>query len=178
MNIKTLCLGLLSLRNATGYEIKKDVEEGLFSHFIDASYGSIYPALSQLATDGLVTVEEFEQAGKPDKKVYAITERGRAALARSIADLPAKDKYKSEFLFQMLFQDLLSTGSLQAAIEKQLSDLREDLACIEECQSKGQVSPGGEFVAGYGRAVLTAAVTFLEHKKMTLVLSVAVAAAE
>lgn len=176
MNIKTLCLGLLSMRNATGYEIKKDVEEGLFSHFIDASYGSIYPALGQLAADALVTVEELEQTGKPDKKVYAITERGRTVLARSIAELPAKDKYKSEFLFQMLFQDLLSTGSLQAAIEKQLSDLREDLGCIEECRSKGQVTPGGEFVAGYGEAVLTAAVTYLEQKRATLGVPVAVAA--
>ncbi len=48
MNVRTLCLGILSLGEASGYEIKKDVEDGLFSHFIEASYGSIYPALNQL----------------------------------------------------------------------------------------------------------------------------------
>ena len=41
MNVKTLCLGFLSTREATGYEIKKEFEEGFFSHFIEASYGSI-----------------------------------------------------------------------------------------------------------------------------------------
>jgi DNA-binding PadR family transcriptional regulator len=178
MNVKILCLGFLSLRNATGYEIKKDVEEGLFSHFIDASFGSIYPALSQLSADGCVTVEEMEQTGKPDKKVYAITERGREVLAKSMVELPGKDKYKSDFLFHMLFQQLLSDGQLIAAIDKQLSDLREDLACIDECRGKSPPSPGDEFVSGYGYAVLTAAVSYLEHKRAELLKPAAAIAAE
>ena len=107
MNVRTLCLGILSLQEASGYEIKKDVEDGLFCHFIDASFGSIYPALTQLAGEGFVTVREQEQTGKPDKKVYSITEAGRNALAKAISVVPAKDKYRSEFLFQMLLQDLV-----------------------------------------------------------------------
>ncbi len=178
MNVKTLCLGILSLREATGYEIKKDVEEGLFSHFIEASYGSIYPALSQLATAGLVTVREEEQTGKPDKKVYAITDAGRNALKRSICVLPAKDKYKSEFLFQMLLQDVMSPDIVLLAIDKQLADLREDLLCIEECRADTKSSDGGKFVAGYGEAVLTASVSYLEQKRAELVLGMAACAAE
>ena len=56
MNVRTLCLGILSLGEATGYEIKKGIEDGMFSHFIDASFGSIYPALTQLAAEGLLSV--------------------------------------------------------------------------------------------------------------------------
>ena len=81
MNVKTLCLGVLSAGEASGYEIKKEIEEGLFSHFIEASYGSIYPALTQLAGEGFVTVRAEEQSGKPDKKVYAITATGRTGAA-------------------------------------------------------------------------------------------------
>ena len=40
MNVRTLCLGVLSLGEATGYEIKK-LLESRFSHFYDASFGSI-----------------------------------------------------------------------------------------------------------------------------------------
>jgi PadR family transcriptional regulator, regulatory protein AphA len=178
MNVKTLCLGILSLQEATGYEIKKDVEEGLFSHFIEASFGSIYPALSQLASEGLVTVREEEQTGKPDKKVYAITEAGRNALKRSICVLPAKDKYKSEFLFQMLLQDVMSPDILLLAIDKQLADLREDLLCIEQCRAEPSSTEGGIFVAGYGEAVLTASVTYLEHKRTELLQQMAARAAE
>jgi hypothetical protein len=125
-----------------------------------------------------VTVEAMEQTGKPDKKVYAITERGREVLTRSISGLPEKDKYKSEFLFHMLFQQLLNGGQIVASIDKQLSDLREDLACIEECKVKGTSTEGGEFVAGYGYAVLTAAVAYLEQKKAELLQPAAAVAAE
>ena len=115
MNIRTLCLGILSFREATGYEIKKMVEDGMFSHFIDASYGSIYPALTQMLNEGLLTVRAEEQSGKPDKKVYAITARRAApALAEAVDVFPRPDKFKSEFLFQMLLMDQLSGEKLAA----------------------------------------------------------------
>jgi PadR family transcriptional regulator, regulatory protein AphA len=178
MNVRTLCLGVLSLGEASGYEIKKDVEDGLFSHFIDASYGSIYPALNQLSVEGLVTVREEEQTGKPDKKVYAITESGKNALAKAISVVPAKDKYKSEFLFQMLLQDYISPDIILVAIQKQLDDLNEDLGRIAECSQSGAEGIGGRFVAEYGNAVLTAGVKCLEYKKAELLRQMAAQAAE
>ena len=178
MNVRTLCLGILSLQEASGYEIKKDVEDGLFSHFIDASFGSIYPALTQLAAEGYVTVREEEQTGKPDKKVYAITDSGRNALARAISVSPAKDKYKSEFLFQMLLQDYLSPEMMLVAIQKQLDDLNEDLGRIAECSHEAPIGHGSHFVADYGNAVLTAGVKCLEYKKVELLQQMAARAAE
>ncbi len=178
MNVRTLCLGILSTRDASGYEIKKDIEEGLFSNFIDASYGSIYPALTQLAAEGLVTVRAETQTGKPDKKVYTITEAGRRALARSIAVVPRKDKYKSEFLFQMLLQQYITPDVVLLAIDKQLSELRADLARIAECRAGQQPHAGAVFVSDYGDAVLTAAVSCLELKRQGLVQELARRAAE
>ncbi len=163
MNIRTLCLGILSLQEASGYEIKKEIEEGVFNHFIDASYGSIYPALTQLNAEGLLSVRAEEQSGRPDKKVYATTELGRAVLAKSLSVVPARDKYKSEFLFEMLLKHLLSHHHINVAIAKQHADLKEDLARIDSCMDEMSELPGAAFVSGYGRAVLTAAVTSLEH---------------
>lgn len=178
MNVRTLCLGVLTTGEASGYEIKKEIEEGLFSHFIEASYSSIYPALTQLAAEGLLTVRAEEQTGKPDKKVYALTEAGRRALAKSIAVVPAKDKYKSEFLFQMLLQPLIAPDVVLAAMDKQLSDLKADLARIEECSRDESQTAGGRFVADYGQAVLTASVACLEEKRSELLRSVTAQAAE
>jgi DNA-binding PadR family transcriptional regulator len=179
MNVRTLCLGILSLQESSGYEIKKDVEEGLFSHFIDASYGSIYPALNQLAVEGFVTARAEEQTGKPDKKVYCITEAGKNALAKAISVLPAKDKYKSEFLFQMLLKDYMSPNMMLVVIQKQLDDLNEDLARIAECsQGNDAQGNGARFVGEYGNAVLTAGVKCLEYKKAELLQQMAAQAAE
>jgi PadR family transcriptional regulator AphA len=163
MNVRTLCLGILSFREASGYEIKKEIEEGQFSHFIDASYGSIYPALTQLHTEALVTVRAEEQSGRPDKKVYAITETGRKALSEGLAQVAAKDKYKSEFLFAMLLQEYLTDEQVGVAIDKQLHDLKQKLDRMESCRLQGALSRGSNFIMGYGEAVLSAGVKFLEQ---------------
>jgi PadR family transcriptional regulator, regulatory protein AphA len=168
VNVRTLCLGYLSLKEATGYEIKKDFEDGLFCHFMEASFGSIYPALNQLASEGLVTVREEEQSGKPDKKVYAITEVGHQVLAKSLQVLPARDKYKSEFLFIMLLQHYVEPDHRMAAMMKQLADLKQDLESIAECKAEMDGNPAGDFVMGYGEAVLTAGVRYLEQRLATL----------
>ena len=119
-----------------------------------------------------------EQTGRPDKKVYAITEAGRRALARAIAVVPAKDKYKSEFLFQMLLQQFISRDLMLAAIDKQLADLNEDLARIAECRNADQQHAGASFVADYGNAVLTASVICLSEKRASLLREMSVQAAE
>jgi len=178
MNVRTLCLGILSTGEASGYEIKKEIEEGLFSHFIDASYGSIYPALTQLAGEGLVTVRAEEQSGKPDKKVYAITDKGRDGLARSISVVPCRDKYKSEFLFQMLLQQYITPAVMRAAIDKQIADLESDLARISECKCAEHPHAGARFVADYGEAVLSAGLRVLKEKKAELLQDLLQQAAE
>jgi PadR family transcriptional regulator, regulatory protein AphA len=178
MNVRTLCLGILSAGEASGYEIKKDVEEGLFSHFIDASYGSIYPALTQMTAEGMLTVRSEEQTGRPDKKVYAITPQGRVALAKALVVTPRKDKYKSEFLFQMLLQDFIPRSVILSAIDKQLNDLKEDLERIQECRSRPDNDEGTRFVSGYGQAVLGASLAYLEAEKAEILTEKPAAAAE
>jgi PadR family transcriptional regulator, regulatory protein AphA len=169
MNIRTLCLGILSFKEASGYEIKKEIEDGMFRHFIDASFGSIYPALTLLNSEGLVTLRAEEQTGRPDKKVYAITDTGHAALAKALAVVPARDKYKSEFLFEMLLQHYLTGDHIMAAVEKQLDDQRQELAQLESCKTDSrQRHPGHQFVMGYGECVLKAAINFLEAKCVEL----------
>ena len=87
MDVKTLCLAVLSRRDATGYEIRKQFAKGPFAHFQKASLGAIYPALTRAAEEGLVTVTEEAQDGRPDKKVYSLTEAGKAALRRACVRL-------------------------------------------------------------------------------------------
>ena len=116
----------------------------------------------------LVTVRAEEQSGKPDKKVYAITSKGNDALARAISVLPARDKYKSEFLFQMLLQEYITPATMLAAIDKQLADLEADLQRIGECKCAEHPHAGARFVADYGKAVLSAAVNVLNEKKAEL----------
>ncbi|NJM31023.1 MAG: PadR family transcriptional regulator [Rhizobiales bacterium] len=141
MNVRTLCLGILSMGEASGYEIKKEIEEGLFSHFIEASFGSIYPALTQLASDGLLTVRAEEQTGKPDKKVYAITENGRQHLIRSLQVTPARDKYKSEFLFEMLFAEHLPHNHIVARSRSRSGNCKRTCSVLKSAVPRATEMP-------------------------------------
>jgi len=100
------------------------VEDEVFSHFIDASYGSIYPALTKMLNEGLVSVRAEEQAGKPDKKVYSITDAGREELAAALAVDPVADKFKSEFLFQVMLREFLPKSHIADIYDAQMQYLR------------------------------------------------------
>src|SRR5579875_2923083 len=74
-DMKFALLQLLQERPMHGYEMMKALEEKS-GGFYTPSPGSIYPTLQMLEDRGLVTVSEVE-----GKKVYTITDAGRAALA-------------------------------------------------------------------------------------------------
>src|SRR3546814_5846154 len=77
MDVKTLCLGVLSRGEASGYEIKKAFEEGPFSQIPQASFGSLYPALDALSAAGLVAVRSQVQDKRPQKTIYYLALSGR-----------------------------------------------------------------------------------------------------
>lgn len=156
MNIRTLCLGILSFGDATGYEIKKMAEEGLFSHFIEASFGSIYPALTKMTEEGLLSCRAEAQEGKPDKKVYSITAAGQDALRQALTVFPRKDKFKSEFLFIMLLSAHVDQDHVSEVLRRRAAELEEELEMIRACSECASL-PGARFVNGYGQAVVEAA---------------------
>ncbi len=162
MNARTLCLGILSFGDATGYEIKKMVEDGMFNHFIEASYGSIYPALTRMTDEGLLDCREEVQAGRPDKKIYSITEAGRAELVRSLSVNPRDDIFKSEFLFMMLLRDYLPQEYLSKIYAQRLADVRAEYEMIRQMASDCDHS-GTQFVTGYGLAVFEAKIKYLKE---------------
>ena len=163
MDIRTLCLGMLTMGDASGYEIKK-IFEGPLRHFFDASYGSIYPALGRLTEEGLVTCTEHVQDKRPDKKVYRIAPRGRMAFMDELARPPGRDRFRSEFVATLLFADLLPAGHLSRLIDERISQYRGAIAELEHCAPTAQTA-GGKFVNGMGLAVYRAALEYLEENR-------------
>ncbi|MDP6688343.1 MAG: PadR family transcriptional regulator [Alphaproteobacteria bacterium] len=162
MDVRTLCLGVLSLGDASGYEIKKRLED-VFSHFYDASFGSIYPALNRLQKEELVHCETEQQAKRPDKKVYSLTVDGRLTLMRELTNLPGRDRVRSEFLVAMCFADLLPAGQIGEMIDRRIAQHKSRVAELGEQEKRG--TPAQRFVAGYGRALYEAAATYLENNR-------------
>ena len=68
-------LGLLASSSSTGYELTKRFESSL-NYFWHAQSSQIYRELNRLEEKGLVTSETVIQEGRPNKRVYSITESG------------------------------------------------------------------------------------------------------
>lgn len=163
MDVRTLCLGILSLGDATGYEIKKLVADGAFSFFSEASYGSIYPALTKLMDDGYVTCRTQAQDGRPDKKVYSLTQEGHDALRSAIQQSPGPDRQRSEFLATVLFAETVSPDRLSQLLNDRRRYHEQRITTLEAMLSE-DMSPAGRFVIGYGLHTQKSALEFLDQE--------------
>lgn len=168
MDVKTLCLGLLSRGDYSGYEIRKQFEEGAFSHFQDAGFGSIYPALKRLTEEGLATCSAQAQESRPDKKVYRITPRGREALLEAVNEPPAPDKLRSDFMFVLYFADLVPPRQLDRLIAGRIAHHEEVIARLEAIDLSRRTSEEA-FVIRYGIALHRAARDYFETHRHELV---------
>lgn len=165
MDVKTLCLGVLTLRDMTGYEIKKHFEQS-FAHFFVAGYGSIYPALNDLTGAGLVSCQDVAQAKRPDKKVYSITDAGRAQLAGALMETPPRHKVRSEFLVLLYFAHLMTRERLAEVLDERVRDINEMLGCMATAfDGDDQRSPSQDLVTGLGRATMEAQRDFIVENR-------------
>jgi len=167
MDVKTLCLGVLTLGDASGYEIRKQFEEGPFAHFFEASYGSIYPALGRLLDEELVSVAEHAQDGKPDKKVYSLTAAGRKTFVDALTVEPAPDKFRSEVLVYLFFAELLTPNQLETVFERYLAHFK-DMACVLDGLNKGGAPNGRLFVRGMGQAFYKGMAAYMDAHRHEL----------
>ncbi|MDQ0316264.1 PadR family transcriptional regulator [Amorphus orientalis] len=167
MNVRTLCLAILQAGDTTGYDIKKMSVEGKYSYFVDASFGSIYPALARLEADGLVTVREEAQSGKPARKVYSITDAGREALIRELTDDPEPDVFRSPFLLVAMNAELLSRGQLVRVIEARIAEIRGELDHLASIAA-GTDHAGAHWICRYGQNCMKASLDFLEANRAEL----------
>ncbi|KKB10609.1 hypothetical protein VE25_17090 [Devosia geojensis] len=154
MNVRTLCLAILHEREATGYEIRRLCVEGECSYFVEASYGSIYPALARLEDDGLVTSRVEPQDGKPAKKVYSITEAGRAAFVDALHEPLDEEVFRSPFLLFARYAHLLPAGLVEARAREQLERTREEIRVIKQASNIECRTPADEWVIDYGLAIM------------------------
>lgn len=166
MDIRTLCLGVLTLGESTGYEIKKMFEDGPFSHFYEASFGSIYPALNRLMSENLVHCTQFAQDKRPDKKVYSITPTGRSTFAGEIAKPPGRDRLRSEFLVAVTFSQFLTPDQLSQVIDDRIDLHRHNIAQFEDIARSGCGDDRvRRFTLGYGEALHRAAIDYLSTNR-------------
>jgi len=157
MDTKTLCLAVLSMGDASGYEIRKRVEE-VFSRFMDVAPSGIYAALKILDQEGLVTAKVVHQENKPNKTVYSLLEPGREALVAALAGLEGRHRIRSELVAMLMFSDMIPPRKMREVLARRVLDLEEVRAEMEDHDVR---SPGQRFLVGLGRTLVDAELAYL-----------------
>lgn len=165
VNVKELCLGALTLGDASGYDLKRFFET-TFNQFCAAGYGSIYPALAELAAEGLVRCAGNAQGGRPERKLYHLTAAGRSAFVSSLRQSVPTHRVKSDFLLVLFFGHLLAPEHLAAFLDRRIADLETQIQCLQAGRHGGQAPTAStRLVCGYGLAVQSAAHAYLvQHR--------------
>ena len=168
MDAKTVCLGLLSFGEASGYDLKKHVESS-GDLFFATGFGSIYPALAALSSKGLIERIRITGGGRRDRKVYRITPTGRSELARRLAMAEPRHTLRSELFALLYFSHLLSTERLTQIVDERLAAMVAD-ARTEDLTESSLTHPKpsrAQFVAGLRRALLETTIRYTrDHRKL------------
>ncbi|MEZ0326317.1 MAG: PadR family transcriptional regulator [Fimbriimonas sp.] len=80
-DLEALILGALQRSPMHGYELAKHLKDA-GSQVLIFGEGQLYPALHKLERDQFIEATWIPQEGRPSRKVYQLTEKGRLELAR------------------------------------------------------------------------------------------------
>ncbi|GAC79737.1 DNA-binding transcriptional regulator, PadR family [Gordonia malaquae] len=130
MALEHAILVSLTERPGTGYEIGQQFVRSI-GYFWSATHQQIYRTLKKLHADGLVSFEEIEQDGRPDKKVYTISDAGRDMLAEWVVTPTPFAPLRSDLGVKLRAADM---GDLTESIA-QLAAHRDEAAAMLEVYS-------------------------------------------
>ncbi len=109
-------LGLVAFGERSGYDLAL-LAESTVQHLWTPSRSQIYKTLPRLVAAGLTERREVEQQGRPDKALYRITDDGRSALRRWLAEVedePAGGRLV--FPLKLFFCDFASPDAARAQL--------------------------------------------------------------
>ena len=112
--LKYAILGLINREPMTGYDITREFNSNNLANFWYAKHSQVYPELSRLMEEKLVTYEVVIQGEKLEKKLYSITEAGKQQLQEWLMkDEPLEATPKDVFRLRMYFSDFMTPEQLK-----------------------------------------------------------------
>ncbi|MTI79661.1 MAG: PadR family transcriptional regulator [Firmicutes bacterium] len=137
MSLQHGILGLLSYKSMSGYDLNKVFNESI-NHFWSAQLSQIYRVLGNLEDKGYVSSQVEHQEGRPDKKIYSITDEGKKEFRNWMNDNPEQllSPIRDEFMIRIFFSSLLPKEETIFQLERYNKQAQE---LLKHCHSEDQV---------------------------------------
>lgn len=111
MALNHAILSLLIDNPHSGYDLAKEFSESV-NFFWKATHQQIYRELAKLEAQDLVSAVTIEQEGRPDKKLYSITDAGKTFLAEWLLKPCDVMPIKEDLLVKLWASNLISVPNL------------------------------------------------------------------
>ncbi len=121
MALEHVLLVALREQPGSGLELTRRFERSL-GFFWHATHQQIYRVLARMVADGWVEAETVEQTGRPDKRTYAVTPAGDAALAAWVAEPTPMETFRSEVAVKLRGASYGDRAAVLATLRDQLAD--------------------------------------------------------
>lgn len=133
MPLKHAILGLLNYQDMTGYDIDRWLQKPI-SFFWHAQTSQVYKELNAITKNNWVESRIEVQTGKPNKKIFQITDEGKIELNRWLgdADLVELMKYKNPLLIKVFFSSNIDLGSTMRLLEKYIGECNRIIEKMNE----------------------------------------------
>lgn len=128
-------LVLLQDQEASGYDLAREFANSIGLVW-NATHQQIYLELGKLNDQNMVKFRHIPQDGKPDKKLYRITEEGRDELIRWLRKPAAPPRIRDAFMVKIAGGALSDSSSILRELEDQADLRRERLSTFEALASK------------------------------------------
>ncbi len=137
MSVRHAVLGLLAQRPRHGYELHAAFEAVVGgAQNWDVKPAQIYTTLARLEENGLVVEDSVAQEGGPEKRVYAITTQGRAALNAWYQEAVEREHQRDEFFIKLMLCFVADTTDPYQVIQTQRAKLYQDLHAVTVQRSR------------------------------------------
>src|SRR5262249_22419383 len=135
-------LALLASGPAHGYELKQALEQRFGTVLPPLNAGQIYTTLSRLERDGLVDDDAVAQDGRPNKRVYRLTEQGRAELSGWVAEATPQTRLKDDFFIKLVLAKAAGIADPRELSDRQRSAYLQSLRALDDvaAQANGDVT--------------------------------------
>jgi len=132
MSLAHAILGFLQQEERTGYDLKTSCFDRCIAHLWSADQAQIYRTLDKLVEQGWITCTVEIQHDRPNRKVYSVTEAGKAELIRWLQCPQPLPTVREPLLVQLFFAAQLTNEAIIHLLEQQLAARCEKLA---ECEN-------------------------------------------
>ncbi len=151
--MRNTLLALLAEGTAHGYELKQAIEQTFGDAWPPLNIGQIYTTLGRLERDGFVSSAHVAQAGRPDKRVYELSEAGREEVRDWLEEPVTGPRLKDEFFTKLVLARLPGVASLnggtdaRALIARQRRDYLQSMRDLNGLLLRQQRNGGDQTTA-------------------------------